>query len=265
MFKFITHRPFWVNLIAVFVLAAVIIFGFLQLLGLITRHGEYLTVPTVIGKSTPEAISFLESKGFEVVIQDSVFVDTAKRGTVLKQLPDPNSTVKINRSVYLTVNRFTLPLIDMPALEGKTLNFALEILRRSHLQLGDTSFRPDFMRGSVLEQSFNGNRLASGAKVPWGSKIDLIIGSGLDEQKIPVPSLLGLTLAEARVLLEMNGIELGAIVPDPDVTDTVAAFIYRQMPPKLNADDEPVFIQSGQLMDVWISRTMKVERDSTGF
>ncbi|RYG33850.1 MAG: PASTA domain-containing protein, partial [Chitinophagaceae bacterium] len=108
MFKFITHRPFWVNLIAVLVLAAVIVFGFLQLLGLITRHGEYLTVPSVIGKSTPEAINFLEGKGFEVVIQDSVFIDTAKRGTVLKQLPDPNSTVKINRSVYLTVNRFTL-------------------------------------------------------------------------------------------------------------------------------------------------------------
>lgn len=265
MFKFITHRPFWVNLIAVLVLATVIIFGFLQLLGLITKHGEYLTVPSVIGKSTPEAVEFLEGKGFEVVIQDSVFIDTAKRGIVLKQLPDPNSTVKINRSVYLTVNRFTLPMVDMPALEGKTFNFAMEILKRSHLQLGDTTFRPDFMRGSVLEQSYKGNKITSGAKLPWGSRVDLVIGSGLDEQKIPVPSLLGLTLAEARVLLEMNGIELGAIVPDPDVKDTLSAYVYRQAPPEKNEDDVPIFIQSGQLMDIWISPTMKVPRDSTSY
>lgn len=262
MFKFITHRSFAVNLLAIIVLSAAVIFGFLQLLGLITRHGEYLTVPSVLGKPTTEAISMLENRGFEVVIQDSVFVDTTARGTVLKQLPDPNSTVKVNRSVYLTVNRVTLPMIDMPQLEGKTLSFALEVLKRSHLQLGDTLYKPDFMRGSVLEQSFRGSRIPPGAKVPWGSSIDLLIGKGLDIEKIPVPNLLGLTLTEARLLLEMNNIELGAIVPDQDVRDTAAAFVYRQEPPPRNADGEQIFIQSGQLMDIWISKEMKTVKDT---
>ncbi len=125
MFKFITDRPFWVNLLAAIALAFLVLFIFLQLLGRITKHGQYLTVPSVMGKKTTDAIKFLEDKGFEVVIQDSVYTDTAKMGIVLKQLPDPNSTVKINRTVFLTVNRVTLPLVEMPALEGKTLNFAL--------------------------------------------------------------------------------------------------------------------------------------------
>jgi hypothetical protein len=100
MFKFITKQPFWVNLVAAIAIALLIIFIFLKMLGIITRHGKYLTVPSVIGKNTEESVKFLESKGFDVIIQDSVYVDSAKKGIVLKQLPDPNSTVKINRTVF---------------------------------------------------------------------------------------------------------------------------------------------------------------------
>ena len=96
MFKFITHKPFWVNLLVAVLLVFLLIFMVLQLLGWITKHGEYLTVPSVTGKTTSEATKLLEEKGFNVIIQDSVFTDTLKKGTVIKQLPDPNSTVKIN-------------------------------------------------------------------------------------------------------------------------------------------------------------------------
>ena len=263
MFKFITDRPFWVNLLAVLVLSFLIFFSILQLLGVITNHGKYLSVPSVVGKKTTEAIKFLEDKGFEVIIQDSVYTDTAKMGIVLKQIPDPNSTVKINRTILLTVNRVTLPLIDMPALNGKSLNFALEILKRSHLVLGDTTFRPDFMQGSVLDQLYKGNEIKSGTKVPWGSSIDLVIGSGLNQAPILVPDLTGLTFEEAKIILDENGILLGALVPDPGITDTAAAFIWKQSPPRYDDQKVPVYIQSGQLMDLWISVELKVLRDST--
>ncbi len=263
MFKFITNRPLWVNILAALAFAFLVLFLFLQLLGQLTKHGKYLTVPSVEGKKTSEAIQLLESKGFEVLIQDSVYTDTARMGIVLKQLPDPNSTVKINRTVFLTVNRVTLPLVEMPALEGKTLNFALEILKRTHFKLGDTTFRPDFMRGSVLEQTYKGNKIEPGTKIPWGSSIDLVVGSGLNEERMLVPNLVGLTFAEAKNILQENGILLGALVPDPGIVDTSAAFIWKQVPPRFNEDKEPVFIQSGQLMDLWISPEMKVARDTT--
>ncbi|HML57852.1 MAG TPA: PASTA domain-containing protein [Ferruginibacter sp.] len=263
MFTFITKRSFIVNLLAAIVLGLLIIWTFLQLLGMFTKHGEYLTVPSVLGKPTHEAIKMLEEKGFEVTIQDSVFVDTAQRGIVLKQLPDPNSTVKINRTVYLTVNRKTLPLVDMPALEGKTLNYALEILKRSHLVLGDTTFKPDFMRGSVLEQSYKGMRITPGSKIPWGSPVDLLVGSGLTMEKIKVPDLLGLTFQEATVILEANGIELGAVITEPDVKDTAIAFIFKQSPMVKDEDDLPSYILPGQLMDVWLSVEKKVIKDTT--
>jgi beta-lactam-binding protein with PASTA domain len=149
----------------------------------------------------------------------------------------------------------------MPALEGKTLNFALYILERSHLKLGDTTFKPDFMKGSVLEQYYKGERIKSGDKLPWGSRVDLVVGKGLDGQPIPVPSLLGMTYLEARSLLDSNGIGI-TVIADPDVSDTAAAFIYRQSPPRYNESHEQVFMQSGQIMDIWLSRERKSETDS---
>lgn len=262
MFKFITSRPLWVNLLAALTLIVVMVFIFLQLLGLITRHGQYLTVPSVKGKNTKEAIKFLESKGFEVVIQDSIYTDTAKMGIVLKQLPDPNSTVKINRTVFLTINRVTLPMVEMPLLKGKSFAYALMILSHSHLKLGDTTFRPDFARGAVLEQSFKGKQVEAGDKVPWGSSIDLVIARGISNETFLVPSLIGLTFGEAKAILDSNGIVLGAIIADQGVKDTNAAFIYKQSPPKYTETEQPVFMQSGQLMDIWISTVMKYP-DST--
>jgi len=263
VFKFLTNRPLWVNILAAIALVLLILFIFLQLLGLITKHGEYLTVPSVVGKPTPEAKKFLESKGFEVVIQDSVYTDTAKRGIVLKQLPDPNSTVKVNRTVFLTVNRVTLPSIDMPSLEGKSLSYALILLQHSHLKLGDTSYKPDFMRGSVLEQQYNGSKIAPGTKVPWGARIDLVIAGGLADERMRVPSLTGLTVGEAKALLEASGIFLGALILDPGIKDTAAAFVYKQSPPALTEDKQPMFIQSGQVIDLWGSAVMKVTDSTT--
>lgn len=263
MFSFLTKRSFLLNLLVALALVFLVIFIILKLLGTITQHGQYLTVPSVTGKTTAAAISQLEAAGFEVLIQDSVYIDSAKKGIVLKQHPDPNSTVKINRTVFLTVNRTTLPLVDMPSLQGKTLSYALDILKRSHLVLGDTTSKPDFMEGTVLEQSYRGNVIPSGAKVPYGSKIDLLVGSGLADLRIPVPDLLGMTLADARALLDANGIELAAIIPDPGISDTLGAFVYKQNPPRFTENRQMVYIQSGQLMDIWISPVMKSPIDST--
>lgn len=261
MFRFITNKPFWVNLLAAIALGLLLLYIVLKLLGVITNHGEYLRVPSVLGKNTSEAIKFLESKGFDVTIQDSVYTDTARMGIVLKQSPDPNSTVKVNRTIYLTVNRVTLPLVDMPSLDGKSLNYALYLLQRSHLKLGDTTFKPDFMKGSVLDQMFKGEVITAGTKIPWGSTIDLVIGKGLDDTPIPVPSLIGLTYAEAKVLMEGYGVSISLVV-DADVKDTASAFVYKQVPPKLNESKEQVFMQSGQIMDVWISPILKTPVDS---
>lgn len=256
MFSFITKRPLWVNIAAAAALTFLLIFIFLWMLGLITKHGEQLVVPDVLGKKTDEAIALLKKQGFDIQIQDSVYTDTAKAGVVLKQLPDPNATVKVNRTVFLTVNRLVPPMLEMPQLEGQTLRFALDMLTRNHLQLGDTIYRPNFMMGSVLEQQYNGVRIPEKAKIQWGSKITLIIGGGLGNRQIIVPGLVGMTYAEAIAVLQQEGIDLGAVVVNGVIRDTAAAFVYRQNPERFNEEQQPNYIQAGQVMDLYISAVM---------
>jgi beta-lactam-binding protein with PASTA domain len=255
LFTYLTRQPFWVNLLAALALVFLIGFLFLQSLSWFTNHGEYLKVPEVKGQNVDNAIKILESQGFDVVIQDSVYMDSIPRYTVIKQLPEPDATVKVNRTVFLTINRATPPAITVPKLEGLSFRFAFDLLKRNHLRLGDTIYRPDFMKGSVLEQQYNGSRITAGTQVPWGAKITLIIGGGLEVEEMAVPELVGLTFAEARALLETKGITLASIIPMSTVRDTAAAFVYKQNPERFDLDKRPIYIRPGQTMDVWLSPT----------
>ncbi len=263
MFKFITNRPFWVNLLVAALLGLLLVFLVLKTLGIITKHGQYLTIPAVLGKKTNDAIKLLEKQGFDVQIQDSIFTDTASRGVVLKQLPDDGATVKVNRTVFLTVNRITPPLIDMPKLEGQSLSFAIDMLQRNHLQLGDTTFKADFAIGSVLEQQYNGARIPEKTKVPWGSKISLVVSSGLGDNEMLVPSVVGMKFGDAKLFLEQSGIIIGAILPDANVRDTANAFIYEQSPNRFDEEKKPKYIKPGQVMDLKIGATMPIDSVNT--
>lgn len=251
MFKFITRQSFFVNLLVALVLVFLLGFLFFQSLGWLTHHGEYLKVPSVTGKSVDEAVDLLEKEGFEVVITDSLYNDSLPLNVVKKQLPDPDATVKVNRTVFLNVNPSTLPMVEMPSLEGLSYRFALDKLEKNHLKLGDTSNRPDFMKGSVLEQTYKGKKISAGAKIRWGSAIDLVIGGGLEAQKIPVPDLVGLTVADARAVLKEKGIILAAMLTFGSISDTANAYVFKQNP-EINTYGSPALIQPGQTMDIWI-------------
>ena len=238
-------------------IALVFLLGFIffQSLGWITHHGEYLKVPSVTGKNVDDAIKLLEKQGFEVIITDSLYNDSLELNKVKKQLPDADATVKVNRTVFLNVNPTTLPMIEMPKLEGLSYRFAVDKLTKNHLELGDTTNRPDFMKGSVLEQHYKGKNIEAGSKIRWGSSIDLVVGGGLQAQKIPVPDLIGLTVTEARDILKDKGILLAAILTNGTITDTANAFVYKQNPDVWDYEGSPIYIQPGQTIDIWIQLT----------
>ena len=252
MFKFIARQSFFVNLIFAFLAMALVGFIFFLSLGWLTHHGSHLKVPSVIGMNVDQALKLLEKEGFEIVITDSAYSQDEPMYTVKKQLPDPEATVKVNRTVFLNINPASLPSVTMPKLEGLSYRFAINKLEKSNLQLGDTSMRADFMKGSVLEQIYQGKRVEAGTKLRWGSKVDLIVGAGLQEVWIQVPDLIGTTVQQARQIIEGKGIILAAILTTSNVTDTANAYVYKQNPEVLNYDNTPGYIQPGQTMDIWI-------------
>ena len=236
-------------------------------LGWITGHDEYEKVPTVTNKNIESAKQLLQAKGFHVEVVDSVFDKTRPRLSVLKQSPDGEAIVKHGRTVYLTINRLVAPTVIMPNLVGQSFKSASLYLTGMGLELGDTTFKPDIAKNSVLVQLYNGIEIKAGSKIPIGSRISLVIGSGIGDQETDVPDLVGLTYTEALSLMANMNINIGLpILLDANIKDTTKAYIARQEPPVFT---EPIpgqkinnKIRPGQMIDVWLTFEKPI-KDST--
>jgi beta-lactam-binding protein with PASTA domain len=251
MIKYITSRPLWVNIAVAISGVIILILVFLLSLKWLTKHGESRTVPAVVGKNINDVEKFLGEKGFDVVVQDSVYYDSLPPGVVIKQVPEADDVVKINRTVYVTINRFVPPDVEMPNLLGSSYRNAEMVLKNLGLRIGDTSYRFDFAKNSVLEQAYNGSSIKAGTKIRMGSAVSLVLGSGLAEEDMNVPDLIGMSYEEARALLDGQGLS-GLVIVDPNVRDTASGFVYRQNPMPTTQDGARLRIRQGQMIDIWV-------------
>jgi eukaryotic-like serine/threonine-protein kinase len=262
VFKFITGKPLWANILLGIGILLVLFFIFFQSLSWITRHDKTLAVPAVTGKTFDEAKKILEAQGFDVEIQDTVFNDTAALLSVVKQFPNAETKVKMNRTVYLTINRDAAPDIDMPKLTGQSFRSAQITLQQQKLRLEDTIYAPYFARDLVLEQHYKGQPIKEGTKIPMGSGIVLVLGRGTGTEQLEVPDLFGVTLNEAKSILESNGLTVGTIQPaaaDPN------GYVYRQAPDHLTQTGNVNHIRAGQFIDLWVQSEKPVRKvDSAG-
>jgi len=170
----------------------------------------------------------------------------------LRQVPEDGEIVKVNRTVYLTINRAVPPLVEMPNLVGFSFRSAEMQLENMGLRVGDTIYRQDFARNSVLEQRNSGSIIKPGTKIRMGSRIDFVLGTGVGIEKFVVPILVGMTYCEAKALIEKNGLAIGATVAMPGITDTCHAYIYKQSPEKFDEYKKLNYIRTGQTIDVFL-------------
>lgn len=252
MFKILHNKPFWVHLLLALAFIFLVLFLFAVSLDWITKHGESSTVPAVTGKNLSEAESVLEKGGFELIIQDSVYYDSLPPGMILKQVPEADEVIKVNRTVYVTINRFVAPDVEMPNLNGYSYRNAEMVLKNMGLRIGDTTFKADFAKNTILEASYKGKPLEPGTKIKMGSTIDLVLGSGVGDEFISVPDLVGMTYDEASALLDANGLIMGSVVPKPDVQDKPGAFVYQQRPAPKTEDGKRLSIRAGQMIDIFL-------------
>ncbi len=252
--------------LGIVILCCLLFFGSLSWL---TGYGKYTKVPSVTGQNQLAAQQYLESLGFDVVIHDSIYVDSLAKQAVIRQSPDADAMVKSGRTIYLTVNRTIAPQIEMPNMAGFSIKSAELYLISLGLRLGEVSYRPDIARNSVLDQLYNNQLIAPGTKIPIGSVISFVLGSGVGGNEINVPDLIGMTFAEAKNYLSGINVNIGSIVAEGPIKDSASAFVVNQSPVSLsdslafNGARLPNKIRQGQLMDIYISSVAPF-RDSTG-
>lgn len=265
----ITRKPLWVNMVFAFLLVVTLVFLFFGSLNWITGFGKTQKVPSVTGQNVQAAIKMLEASGLEVVIQDSVFIDTLAKQAVVRQIPDAESIVKTGRTIYITINRSIPPQVEMPNLTGFSLKSAEMFLLSLGLKMGNISYRPDIARNAVLEQLLGDRPIAPGTKIPTGTVINFVLGSGEGSGELEVPQLVGLTFEAAKLMLQGMNINIGAVVALNPITDSASSFIVKQSPAALSDSLDmsgfrlPNKMKAGQLMDLFLSTTPPAPTDST--
>jgi beta-lactam-binding protein with PASTA domain len=252
LWDFIRSRKFLYNIlgVAAFYVGSILLFALF--VRWYTNHGQMIEVPDIRGKNFEDAVNILDRQKLHYEVADSSFDDSKPPLAVIDQNPRSKSQVKEYRTIYLTVNAKAAPRIQLPDLKDVSLKQASMVLQSYGLKVGNLSYRPDLAKDVVIAMHYNGKEVNSGTYVKKGDKIDLLLGDGLGRTQIEVPPLVGLSLREARFVLEGSSLNLGALVLDATVKgDTMDAIVYKQLPDP--GDLQNNMMNAGEGVDVFLT------------
>lgn len=220
--RFITNLPqkyIWIGMAALFIICfAWAFFSFGNF-----WSSENITVPNVVGKPVEVAETTLKKLDLKVSV-DEIASDDVPAGQVISQTPAAGTNVKARRIIHLTVSKGGSAML-IPDLKGLTLEQAKERLDKMGLTLGavENGNDPDKPSDVIISQSPE-----SGAKATKGTRVNIVINM---KQKVHVPNVVGMTLADARNTLLSMKLSVGTInASDGTSTDDSSAIIISQDP-----------------------------------
>lgn len=239
--RFILSKVFLKQLAYAVVVTIVLIFIAFFSLNLFTQHGRGMAVPSFYGLFPAQAEELAKDNKLKVEVIDSIFDSTVERGTVVEQNPASGKLVKKGRRILLVINANNREIVEVPDVVGVTHRQAKASLEMAGLEVGKLSYVPDIAENNVLKQTYGSEKIQPGDSLPKGTKIDLVLGTGLGKKRTHVPDLAGMSLDKAKDKLHHASLNTGAILFDNSVLtaeDSAAAIIYKQ---------NPVFSEKGML------------------
>ncbi len=188
-FSFKTNKFFWLNIVAMIVVAVVMIFGVLRWLDVYTHHGETVVVPDVKGMTVKEAAKMFRNHGLVYVISDTRYVKDKAAGIILELKPEVGEKVKEGRTIYLTVNTLDVPLRVIPDVAD---NSSLRQAQAKLLNAGFKLNQIELVNGEkdwVYGVKYQGRQLTAGEKIPMGSSLTLMVGDGSGDMSVEEDSV----------------------------------------------------------------------------
>jgi len=251
MIQFLLSKKFAVQALMAVLVACIAISSAYFYLITYTEQDQVVEVPDLTGYDMYEAEVFLKESRLEAKIIDSLYLPAKKGGEIVDQEPIPGSSVKTGRKIYLTIARYEAPMVKLPNIIDQTIPLAMAKLNSYDIKVDQIIHRPSDCTDCVIGIEIKGKKVAVGAKLAKGSKINLVVGEGATGEKIAVPMLYGLTVDEAQKLLNLDGLNIGA-TPYLDcetAEDSLNAHVFRQNP----APEGSAVISRGSSIDLYLT------------
>jgi serine/threonine-protein kinase len=210
------------------------------------RHDTLVKVPPVIGLSFEEAKKILDEAGLEGVEGDIRYDKSKPIGTIIDQNPPQDAVVKDGRRIYLVVSGGDA-LFDVPNIVGRSVRESKFILAQRNLELLEVENRPSaqYPPGTIITQVEQ-----PGTKVRKGTKISVVVSTGIETGDLRVPELIGKNLEEAKKIILLNKLSIGKINYQPSSTIPLNAVIDQY--PKANS-----MAKENQRVDLFVNKVIK--------
>jgi eukaryotic-like serine/threonine-protein kinase len=217
-----------------------------------TRHNAKAVVPALKGLTLEEARVALAAVDLGVEVIDSVYNDQVPKSTVVEQDPDNGKEVKPDRTIYVVMNAGNPKMLDMPKLVNLSKRQAISVLDILGIKVKEIQYRPDPCTDCVVAQLYKGKSIAPETRIRRGESITLVLGSGMKGERVQVPDVRGMNLAEMKAVLNLASLNAGVIVACPGCNtpaDTALARVARQTPEPYHNN----MIGAGGMIDVWLT------------
>ena len=220
LINFLTNRLFIFNLLGVMAFMAIIILGTMQWLKFYTNHGQRLEIPDLMDIPLTNADIQAGKESFQIVVTDSVHIVGKPGGIVQNQNPKPGSLVKEGRKIYVTTTKYQADKVSLAnvKLYGEDYELKKRELNRKGIatNIKGWVYHHQIEEGTISEV-WQGDRLLVSSdlepeklQVEKGSQLEFILIRSTGGV-VQVPSIIGMTVAEASFTLSPLNLSLGTI------------------------------------------------------
>lgn len=179
-----------------------------------TRHDVAIRVPNVEDRPFEDAKRLIEERDLQVERQVGRYNPNVDRNVVVDQTPLPNADVKPGRRVYLTVNAGEAPMVKLPDLTGMSVREAKNRISSLGLEVGES--QPDEIP-SPYANTITRQRPAPGDSLRQGSTVNIWYSTGLGNETVEIPDVVGQTVEEAQQRLLQS--KLRSVVVDESLEE----------------------------------------------
>lgn len=177
------------------------VFRFSSVTVVVSKGVEYITVPSLEGKTREQAADTLKKARLTNVNITEEYSETVPEKQVVSQDPAAGTSLPHNERVNVVISKGRQP-IEVPDLRGKSLAEASEQLNALGLRAGATEqFSDEIDRGTIISQE-----VAPGEKRFRDDVINVVVSKG--PEKFPLPDVRGKTVSEATGILQSYGFQV---------------------------------------------------------
>lgn len=189
-----------------------------------------VTVPSVTDLSYSEARKVLEDAGLKIEKGDKVNSDSIDAGNVAKQSPAAYTKVKKGTTVVVNLSAGK-KTGAVPNLVGKYYDkdeITSYLKENGEFELGSVDYEKsdNYSKGQIIRQDPSANAVKE-----KGTSVNIVVCSGkktVEETKISVPSLTGLSYTEAKAKLTSYGLTTGKLLYEESTVYSKGTVMWQQ-------------------------------------